>query len=59
VVDHVFAIARVSAVTLLFGLVRAPEASDLAMAAGVVAYYGFVASAGAARRGDHCGPQTR
>ena len=41
-VDLVFAIAWVTAVSVVFGLLQAPQwAYYLAMLAGVVAYYGF------------------
>lgn len=51
-VDLVFAVAWVTAVSVVFDLLGAPEwAHYLAMAGGVVAYYGFFWSLEAARDG--------
>lgn len=50
VADMVFAVVWVGAVSLVFGLLGAPQwAHYLAMALGVVAYYGFFWSLAIAR----------
>ncbi|WP_225335195.1 hypothetical protein [Halomicrobium urmianum] len=50
VADMVFAVAWVGAVSLVFGLLGAPQwAHYLAMALGVAAYYGFFWSLAIAR----------
>ena len=52
-VDLVFALVWVTVVSLLFDLLGAPQwATYLAMAGGVVAYYGFFWSLDAARGGS-------
>lgn len=51
VFDLVFAVAWVTVVSLLFDLVNGPQwAYYLCMGAGVVAYFGFVASLSAAKQ---------
>ncbi len=52
VFDLAFAVAWVTVVTVVFDVLGGPQwAYYLTMAAGVVAYYGFVASLEAAREG--------
>lgn len=51
--DLVFAIAWVTVVTVLFGLIEGPQwVYYLTMAGGAVAYYGFMTSLEATREGQ-------